>query len=370
MRNSSKKSTPQRFPNPGEGRFKQSYSFKEHSGEASPVFLRSLSKKFSADLLQTFHKNEDKPSLCTPSQRQRGTSTTSILQRKGSSTSVGFSKSTNDQNRVLNHQTPDIELPCHNHPGKVALFWVTFAQGKRPACGKCALAYTKQGLECVEMDAEKEELERSSRLEEFLAYLKEDQLKCAQLSEVLLSASEEFFGNEKLGLSQVSNYYDSLVMEIIQRKEAHLAQLKLQNEEVRIIFSEAISELKIRAEEFDKVLDDINENKPNIIQKIEMDAFNLIIGKYEEKLESFRELVSEINSKRIKSAPFTSPPSLLIENSLRTLCSVKPTSLTLVERAGMIEEDNQFEQEAKEGDEDKGNVELATRRGPSNRHFG
>lgn len=264
-------------------------------------------------------------------------------------------------------------MSCVNHAGKRGSFWAVENGERRAVCGRCALAYTRSNVECIEMDGEEEEAERRAGLVDFSARLRAEQLRCGQLTDALLAASERFLASELAGLAQISAHYEGLMQRLAGLRDAHLATTRAQNEKTRLVFAEALCEAKNRATEFANIAADVEENTEKIIQKIEMDAFRLILGRYEEKLADFQRFCSEVAGAKIVAPPFAplQPPEL--EAALGAAARLVPSVLPLVKppekTKGSEKEQPVFELISEEGPDYRQTPELGTKGEPSVLHL-
>lgn len=209
---------------------------------------------------------------------------------------------------------------CSNHESKKASFTVREEGKQKFVCGKCAIEYAKKGIEPSELDDQEDE--RKFRIGQFLSKLKNQKQICEGQLKELMKESESFLKTEKIGHDQIISYFDSIIKTIIDKRNEILKSAKSYYDGAKSFFETQISNLNEKNEELKAIQFDIEENLDRIIQKIEMDSFNIILGNYEEKLTVSSKLVDLIDNFQLASPPFSEPEAEVIESSIENICNI------------------------------------------------
>lgn len=179
---------------------------------------------------------------------------------------------------------------CMNHGHKRALFRIEDAGLKRFLCGKCALIFNRQGLECEEL-SENEEDERGLRLRDCLELLKLERRRAELIHAELLAKAEKHLSSDLTHVKHINKHFDLLIAQVQKRREAELKRTKDAREELRQHVKATAAALKKTRAEFADFQTDIEQNFENIVKKVEMEVFNVILGRYEAKVQAFHEFV-------------------------------------------------------------------------------
>lgn len=191
---------------------------------------------------------------------------------------------------------------CMNHPQKRAVFKIDDEGVKKFLCGKCALIFNRQGLECEELSEDEEE-ERGQRLLACLEMLKVEKRRADAAQSELSARAEKYLASDITHAKHINKHFDMIIAQVQRRREAELRRAKEVREELRQYVKATVVGLKRAKGEFADFQSDIEQNFESIVKKVEMDVFNVILGRYQAKAESFREFVQAVAARSLEVAP-------------------------------------------------------------------
>lgn len=265
---------------------------KENMRDGSPKQGRLPGPAFSQDKPRATFKNVDgerrHSALRRPteeSQREAAVSRSSLLDRP---------------------RTPVTRLSmapfCMNHPHKRAVFKIEDEGVKKFLCGKCALIFNKQGLDCEELSEDEEE-ERGQRLLTCLEMLKVEKRRADATHTELVTRTERHLASDLTHVKHINKHFDMIIAHVQRRREAELRHAKETRDELRQFAKTTAAALKRVKAEFADFQADIEQNFDSIVKKVEMDVFNVILGRYQTKADAFREYVQSVAARSIEVVP-------------------------------------------------------------------
>lgn len=217
-----------------------------------------------------------------------------------------------------------------NHLHKRALFKIEDAGVKRFLCGKCALIFNRQGLECEEL-SENEEDERSLRLSECLELLKVEKKRADLIHSELLSKVEKHLSSDTTHIKHINKHFDMLIAQIQKRREAELKRVKETREELRQNVKTIALTLRKTHSEFADFQSDIEQNFENIVKKVEMEVFNVILGRYEGKIRAFHDFIRKVAEKNVDVPTQPRPSTPESTAALEDACALSHHVLPLLD---------------------------------------
>ena len=258
---------------------------KENLREGSPKLPRSAHPSVSQEKIRSSPKNGEGERRLSAMR-----STTELSQRDSAlprATALERSSAALTRSPLPTHRASAAPF-CMNHAGKRALFKIEDEGLKRFLCGKCALIFNRQGLECEEL-SENEEDERSLRLRDCLELLKVEKRRAEAVHAELLARADRLLATDVTQVKHINKHFDLLIAHVQKRREAELRRAKDAREDLRQHVKASALALKKARNEFADFQADIEQNFESIVKKVEMDVFNVILGRYEAKVQGFHE---------------------------------------------------------------------------------
>lgn len=129
---------------------------------------------------------------------------------------------------------------------------------------------------------------RDINLSKFLKNLQILKQECSVAFEQLNSRKKDvifFYDKQIIKLDQI---YNNLLRVIEKEKNQSTAKLKQYMTSTTAAFNSMISQMDNNIKDMTFIFNDIEQNRPNIIKHMETDPFNLILSKYEEKLDNYQ----------------------------------------------------------------------------------
>ena len=140
----------------------------------------------------------------------------------------------------------------------------------------------------MEIDS-KEINKRDIDLSKFIRKLQVLKQECATAYEQLNSRKKDiifFYDKQIIKLDQI---YNNLLRVIEKEKNQSTAKLKQFMGSTTANFNNMISQMEGNMKDMNFIFNDIEQNRPNILRHMETDPFNLILSKYEEKLNHYQD---------------------------------------------------------------------------------
>ena len=224
---------------------------------------------------------------------------------------------------------------CLNHQDKKSKFFLkdeitTVKVGLQTSnirgfCSKCAVKLVQSGFECLEIEPEdhsksavsqfheeepeqitealsKEENVRKERIENFVEKLGRQRETCIQTGDVIRDKLTNLSQKRNKQVEEINSHFGEVFRLVEEHRQMITHQIEKNFEKNKTSLEDKLDAFGECQKDFESIHIDIEENFGSIVKKIDLEPFNAILSKYEEKLVEFSKFASQLDSIQLSSS--------------------------------------------------------------------
>ena len=224
---------------------------------------------------------------------------------------------------------------CLNHLDKKSKFFLKDeittvkvglqSSNVRGFCSKCAVKLVQSGFECLEIEPEdhtksivsqfhedepeqavealtKEENVRKERIENFVEKLNRQRENCTQTGDVIRDKIATLSEKHNKQMEEVNAHFSEIFRLVEGQREKFVNQVDKNFQKNKTSLEQKLEAFEECQRDFGSIHVDIEENFTSIVKKIDLEPFNAILSKYEEKLVEFSKFAGQLDSIQLSSS--------------------------------------------------------------------